>query len=161
MNEFCFIDSPIGVLKLEAESDCISKIKFIKGETLKPRKESRRNSESSILIRTSKQINEYFNGTRKVFEIPFKLNVSPFYNKVLFEVKKIKYGDVVSYSKIAKMVGSNKAVRAVGTANAKNPLPIIIPCHRIVSSNGNLGGYSGGLDKKSFLLDHESNLLHE
>ena len=161
MNEFCFIDSPIGVLKLEAESDCISKIKFIKGETLKPRKESRRNSESSILIRTSKQINEYFNGTRKVFEIPFQLNVSPFYNKVLLEVKKIKYGDVASYGKIAKMVGNSKAVRAVGTANAKNPLPIIIPCHRIVSSNGNLGGYSGGLDKKSFLLDHETNLLHE
>ena len=81
--------------------------------------------------------------------------------KVLFKVKKIKYGGVASYSKIAKMVGSNKAVRAVGTANAKNPLPIIIPCHRIVSSNGNLGGYSGGLDKKSFLLDHETNLLHE
>ena len=161
MNEFCFIESPIGVLRLEAESDCISKIKFIKGETLKPRKESRRNSESSILIRTSKQINEYFNGTRKVFEIPFQLNVSPFYNKVLLEVKKIKYGDVASYGKIAKMVGNNKAVRAVGTANAKNPLPIIIPCHRIVSSNGNLGGYSGGLDKKSFLLDHETNLLHE
>ena len=161
MNEFCFIDSPIGVLKLEAESDCISKIKFIKGETLKPRKESRRNSESSILIRTSKQINEYFNGTRKVFEIPFQLNVSPFYNKVLLEVKKIKYGDVASYGKIAKMVGNSKAVRAVGTANAKNPLPIIIPCHRIISSNGHLGGYSGGLNKKSFLLDHESNLLHE
>tara|TARA_Y100000817_G_scaffold143748_1_gene112617 strand:- start:30 stop:515 length:486 start_codon:yes stop_codon:yes gene_type:complete len=161
MNEFCFIDSPIGLLKLEAESDCISKIKFIKGETLKPRKESRRNSESSILIQASKQINEYFNGTRKVFEIPFKLNVSPFYVKVLLEVKKIKYGDVASYGKIAKMVGNNKAVRAVGTANAKNPLPIIIPCHRIVSSNGNLGGYSGGLDKKSFLLDHETNLLHE
>ena len=161
MNEFCFIDSPIGVLKLEAESGCISKIKFIKGETLKPRKESRRNSESSILIRTSKQINEYFNGTRKVFEIPFQLNVSPFYNKVLLEVKKIKYGDVASYGKIAKMVGSNKAVRAVGTANAKTPLPIIIPCHRIISSKGHLGGYSGGLNKKSFLLDHESNLLHE
>ena len=161
MNEFCFIDSPIGLLKLEAESDCISKIKFIKGETLKPRKESRRNSESSILIQASKQINEYFNGTRKVFEIPFKLNVSPFYVKVLLEVKKIKYGDVASYGKIAKMVGSNKAVRAVGTANAKNPLPIIIPCHRIISSNGHLGGYSGGLNKKSLLLNHERNLLHE
>jgi len=161
MNEFCFIESPIGVLKLEAESDCISKIKFTDSDNVKLRKENRHNGESSILIQTSRQINEYFNGTRKVFDIPFKLNVSPFYNKVLLEVKKIKYGDVASYGKIAKMVGNNKAVRAVGTANAKNPLPIIIPCHRIVSSNGSLGGYSGGLDKKSFLLDHESNLLHE
>tara|TARA_Y100000996_G_scaffold54581_1_gene37171 strand:- start:89 stop:571 length:483 start_codon:yes stop_codon:yes gene_type:complete len=160
MNEFCFIESPIGVLKLEAESDCISKIKFKDGDSLKLRKESRHNGESSILIQTSKQINEYFNGTRKVFEIPFKLNLPPFYTKVLLEVKKIKYGEVASYGKIAKMVGNNEAVRAVGTANAKNPLPIIIPCHRIISWNGKLGGYSGGLDKKSFLLEHESNLLH-
>ena len=58
------------------------------------------------------------------------------------------------------MAGNNKAVRAVGTANAKNPLPIIIPCHRVISSNGNVGGYSGGLDKKLFLLDHESSLFH-
>tara|TARA_Y100001970_G_scaffold286969_1_gene410453 strand:- start:1343 stop:1825 length:483 start_codon:yes stop_codon:yes gene_type:complete len=160
MSEFCFIESPIGVLKLEAESGCISKIKFKDSDSLKLRKESRPNGESSILLQTSKQINEYFNGTRKVFEIPFKLKVPPFYNKVLLEVKKIKYGEVASYGKIAKMLGNNEAVRAVGTANAKNPLPIIIPCHRIISWNGKLGGYSGGLDKKSFLLEHESNLLH-
>ena len=160
MNKFCFIDSPIGVLKLEAESDYISKIKFKDSDSLKLCKESRQNDESPILIKASKQINEYFNGTRKVFEIQFKLNLTPFYNKVLLEVKKIKYGDVVSYGKIARILGNNKAVRAVGTANAKNPIPIIIPCHRVISSNGNLGGYTGGLDIKSFLLKHESNLLH-
>ena len=161
MNEVCFVESPIGVLELEAESNFISRIKFKEGNSLQLCKESKQNSESPILVKASKQINEYFNGTRKVFEIPFKLNVSPFYVKVLLEVKKIKYGDVASYGKIAKMVGSNKAVRAVGTANAKNPLPIIIPCHRIISSNGHLGGYSGGLNKKSLLLNHERNLLHE
>ena len=160
MNKFCFIDSPIGVLKLEAESDYISKIKFKDSDSLKLCKESRQNDESPILIKASKQINEYFNGTRKVFEIQFKLNLTPFYNKVLLEVKKIKYGDVVSYGKIARILRNNKAVRAVGTANAKNPIPIIIPCHRVISSNGNLGGYTGGLDIKSFLLKHESNLLH-
>ena len=83
-----------------------------------------------------------------------------FYKRVLLEVKKIKYGETASYGKIARMAGNNKAARAVGTANAKNPLPIIIPCHRIISSNGNIGGYSGGLDKKLYLLDHESNLFH-
>ena len=160
MNEFCFVNSPIGVLKLEAESNFISRIKFSGGDSPQLCKEIKKVGESPTLTEASKQIDEYFNGTRKLFEIPFKLNVSPFYNKVLFEVKKIKYGDVVSYSKIAKMVGSNKAVRAVGTANAKNPLPIIIPCHRIISSNGNIGGYSGGLDKKLYLLNHESNLFH-
>ena len=160
MNEFCFVDSPIGVLELEAESNFISRIKFKEGNSIQLCKESKQNSESPILVKASKQINEYFNGNRKLFEIPFKLNLPPFYKKVLLEVKKIKYGETASYRKIARMAGNNKAVRAVGTANAKNPLPIIIPCHRIISSNGNVGGYSGGLDKKLFLLDHESSLFN-
>ena len=158
MKEFCFVESPIGVLELEAESNFISRIKFKESNNLKLYKESKRNSESPILVKASKQIDEYFNGNRKLFEIPFKLNVPPFYKKVLLEVKKVKYGETASYGKIASMAGNNKAVRAVGTANAKNPLPIIIPCHRIISSNGNVGGYSGGLDRKLFLLDHESSL---
>ena len=160
MNEFCFVDSPIGVIELEAESNFISRIKFKEDNSLQLCKESKQNSESPILVKASKQINEYFNGNRKLFEIPFKLNLPPFYKKVLLEVKKIKHGETASYGKIARMAGNNKAVRAVGTANAKNPLPIIIPCHRIISSNGNIGGYSGGLDKKLYLLDHENNLFH-
>ena len=160
MNEFCFVNSPIGVLELEAESNFISRIKFIEGDSLQLFKEIKKVGESPTLTEASKQIDEYFNGTRKLFEIPFKLNVPPFYRKVLLEVQKVKYGDVASYGKIAQMAGSNKAARVVGTANAKNPLPIIIPCHRIISSNGNVGGYSGGLDKKVFLLDHESGLFN-
>ena len=160
MNEFCFVDSPIGVIELEAEPNFISRIKFKEGNSFQLCKESKQSSESPILVKASKQINEYFNGNRKLFEIPFKLNVPPFYRKVLLEVQKVKYGDVASYGKIAQMAGNNKAARIVGTANAKNPLPIIIPCHRIISSNGNVGGYSGGLDKKLFLLDHESSLFN-
>ena len=160
MNEFCFVDSPIGVLKLEAESNFISRIKLKEGSSLQLCKESKENGQSPILVKASKQIDEYFYGNRKLFEIPFKLNVPPFYKKVLLEVKKVKYGETASYGMISRMVGNNKAVRAVGTANAKNPLPLIIPCHRIISSNGNIGGYSGGLDKKLYLLDHESNLFH-
>ena len=158
MNEFCFVDSPIGVLKLEAESNFISRIKLKEGSSLQLCKESKENGQSPILVKASKQIDEYFYGNRKLFEIPFKLNVPPFHKRVLLEVKKIKYGETASYGMIAIMAGNNKAVRAVGTANAKNPLPIIIPCHRIISSNGNVGGYSGGLDRKLFLLDHESSL---
>ena len=160
MNEFCFVNSPIGVLELEAESNFISRIKFREGDSLQLFKEIKKVGESPTLTEASKQIDEYFNGSRKLFEIPFKLNVPPFYRKVLLEVQKVNYGDVASYGKIARMAGNNKAARAVGIANAKNPLPIIIPCHRIISSNGNIGGYSGGLDKKLYLLDHESNLFH-
>ena len=160
MNEFCFVNSPIGVLELEAESNFISRMKFREGDSLQLFKEIKKVGESPALTEASNQIDEYFNGTRKLFEIPFKLNVTPFYKKVLLEVQKVKYGDVASYGKIAQMAGNNKAARVVGTANAKNPLPIIIPCHRIISSNGNLGGYSGGLNKKLFLLDHESSLFN-
>ena len=160
MKEFCFVNSPIGVLELETKSNFVSRIKFREGDSLQLFKEIKKVGESPTLTEASKQIDEYFNGTRKLFEIPFKLNVTPFYKKVLLEVQKVKYGDVASYGKIAQMAGSNKATRVVGTANAKNPLPIIIPCHRIISSNGNIGGYSGGLDKKLYLLDHESNLFH-
>ena len=160
MNEFCFVESPIGVLELEAESNFISRIKFREGDSLQLCEESKQNGESPILTQASKQIDEYFNGTRKLFEIPFKLNLPPFYKKVLFEVKKVKYGETASYGKIARMAGNKRAVRAVGTANAKNPLPVIIPCHRIISSNDNIGGYSGGLDKKLYLLDHEGSLFH-
>ena len=160
MKEFCFVNSPIGVLELETESNFVSRIKFREGDSLQLCKEIKKVGESPTLTEASKQIDEYFNGNRKFFDIPFKLNVPPFYKKVLLEVKKIKYGETASYGKIARMAGNNKAVRAVGTANAKNPLPIIIPCHRIISSNDNIGGYSGGLDKKLYLLDHESNLFH-
>ena len=158
MNEFCFVNSPIGVLELETESNFVSRIKFREGDSLQLFKEIKKVGESPTLTEASKQIDEYFNGSRKLFEIPFKLNVPPFYRKVLLEVQKVNYGDVASYGKIAQMAGSNRAARVVGTANAKNPLPIIIPCHRIISSNGNVGGYSGGLDRKLFLLDHESSL---
>ena len=74
--------------------------------------------------------------------------------------RKIKYGQKVSYSMVAKIIGSENAARAVGTANSKNPLPIIIPCHRVVRSDGQLGGYSGGIEKKSILLNLESTFLN-
>ena len=81
------------------------------------------------------EIKEYFNGTRKRFKIPIKLNLSPFYKSVLLEVKKIEYGYVKTYFELAKRVENQKATRAVGTANAKNPIPLIIPLHRVILSN--------------------------
>ena len=90
MNEFCFVNSPIGVLELEAKSNFISRIKFREGDSLQLCKEVKKVSESPTLTEASKQIDEYFNGTRKLFEIPFKLNVPPFYRKVLLEVQKVK-----------------------------------------------------------------------
>ena len=157
MHEISFIRTPIGILEINTAVGSIVKIKFVS----KSSKDSMNNSKefSDITQQALSQINEYFNGDRRVFTIPFKLNLTPFYKRVLKEVYKVEYGSKASYGEIARLIGSDKAVRAVGTANSKNPLPIIIPCHRIISSNGELGGYSGGLDRKSYLLRHEGKYL--
>ena len=98
------------------------------------------------------QLNEYFNGKRKDFDIQIVLNISPFYKKVLNEVYKVPYGKTASYSTIANTLNNPKAVRAVGSANARNLIPIVIPCHRIISKNGSIGEYRGGLAMKEKLL---------
>jgi len=153
MNDIFLIDTPIGILEVHTDTDYVCKIQFI-SETLKKRKHNLIKA-SPIARQVSKEITEYFDGTRKSFMVPLKLDLPPFYKRVLLQVKNIGYGRTASYGEIATMSGNKKAARAVGTANSKNPIPIIIPCHRIISSNGTLGGYTGGLKKKSYLLRHE------
>ena len=95
MNDFCFVDSPIGILELELESNFISRIKFREGNSLQLCRESRQNGQSPILVKASKQIDEYFYGNRKLFKIPFKLNMPPFYKEVLLEVKNKIWRDCI------------------------------------------------------------------
>ena len=106
----------------------------------------------------SQELNQYFNRERSTFSVKIDLSLPPFYNKTLMVVKKIPYGQYSTYKEIAKKTGNEKAVRAVGTANAKNPIPIIIPCHRVLASNGGIGGYGGGLAIKNYLLKIEGAL---
>lgn len=104
--------------------------------------------------RVAKQVAEYFAGKRQRFDLPLDLHAAPFHAKVLGAVARIPYGQTRTYGDIARQVKNPGAVRAVGTANARNTIPIIIPCHRVVASNG-LGGYGGGLEMKRFLLKLE------
>lgn len=110
---------------------------------------------NKVLRRSSNQIREYFSKKRSIFDIAFEISLSPFYQKVLNEVIKIPYGEVRTYSDIANKAGNPNAYRATGTANAKNMIPIIIPCHRVVRNNGDIGGYGGGLKIKKYLLKME------
>lgn len=103
------------------------------------------------------QLNEYFNSKRTVFDLPFNLKGTKFQIKVWQALLSIPYAQTVSYQDIAIKIGNPKAVRAVGAANAKNPLAIIIPCHRVIGKNGKLTGYNGGLSVKEFLLNLERN----
>lgn len=102
-----------------------------------------------------KQIEEYFSGKRTTFDLDLDLQCPPFYKKVLKEVNNIPFGKTASYKYIAERAGNSKAVRAAGSANANNPLPIVIPCHRIINTNGGLGGYGGNLQRKAYLLELE------
>jgi methylated-DNA-[protein]-cysteine S-methyltransferase len=105
-----------------------------------------------------KQLEEYFESSRKSFDLKMNLVGTPFQQRVWQKLIEIPYGSTFSYKQVAEMIGAPKAVRAIGNANNKNPLPILIPCHRVVGSNGALVGYGGGLEKKKILLEIEQSL---
>lgn len=110
---------------------------------------------TELLSMATIQLDEYFQGKRTVFSLPFKLTGTPFQLAVWKELQNIPYGQTTSYKEIAQKINKPKAYRAVGMANNKNPLPIIIPCHRVIGSNGKLIGYAGGLKLKNYLLKLE------
>lgn len=113
--------------------------------------------ETSLLSDAKKQLQEYFAGSRKTFDLPLHPYGTEFQKSVWKALQNIPYGETASYKDIAEAVGNEKASRAVGMANNKNPLPIFIPCHRVIGSNGKMVGYAGGLSIKEKLLEIESN----
>ena len=153
MNEFAKIETPIGLLGIRTNETGVYRVHLANDVQSEPEKPTK--NRSSHLNKALKEIREYFEGTRKTFSVPLDLNMPPFYKKALLEVAKIPYGETVSYQEIAKRAGNPKASRAAGSANAKNPIAVFIPCHRILATDGSLGGYGGGLDKKIILLEHE------
>jgi len=108
---------------------------------------------------TAKQLNAYFAGKLTTFDLPIRLEGSPFQLRVWKELLKIPYGTTISYRQLAERVGDVKSIRAVGRANGQNPIPIIVPCHRVIGSNGKLIGYGGGIERKLFLLNLERSIL--
>ncbi len=110
---------------------------------------------NTILQEASKQLIEYFDGKRQLFDIPLDINGTVFQQKVWKELAKIQYGTTISYKSLAIKCGGSNYARAVAMANSKNQLPIIIPCHRVIASSGELGGYSGGIENKNYLLETE------
>lgn len=111
--------------------------------------------QSPVIDEAIKQLTEYFNGERKQFSVDYVLHGTSFQKKVWHALSEIPYGKTCSYQDIARKIGTEKAVRAVGGANNKNPISIIIPCHRVIGKNGKMVGYGGGLDKKEYLLKLE------
>ena len=150
MNYYVYDFGKFGLFTIREENNTIIDICFGKKDFT-----NSKYFESDIIKKMYKQMSEYFEGKRREFDIDIRLSGTEFQNKVLNELRKIPYGETVSYLDIAKRVGNSKASRAVGMANHNNRIPIVIPCHRVIGTSGKLTGYAGGLDIKEKLLDLE------
>lgn len=117
--------------------------------------ENSEKAETELLQHAFRQMEEYLDGKRKVFDLPLMLSGTLFLQQVWKQLQQIPYGTTASYKDIAAAIGNPKATRAVGQANHRNPIAIVVPCHRVISADGSLGGYGGGLPLKRFLLDLE------
>ena len=148
--------TPVGELLLTASNDALTGVWF---SPFKVRKEWIAGDRHPILVRASEQLTEYFAGTRTTFDLPLDPVGSAFEQSVWDLLRAIPYGTTTSYGDLARRLGDVKQSRAVGAANGKNPIPIIVPCHRVVGVNGDLTGFGGGLDRKRWLLEHEGALL--
>ena len=145
------IKTPIGPLLLEVDKNQLVKIDFLTSYSFKYDKHP-------LLDETELQLSEYFNGQRYQFDLAISFAGTLFQQEVWSALQTIPYGESCSYQVIAKKINRDKAVRAVGQANRRNPLPIVIPCHRVVGKNGSMTGYAGTqIDKKEFLLSLEKN----
>ncbi|MFI1772708.1 methylated-DNA--[protein]-cysteine S-methyltransferase [Thalassobellus citreus] len=148
--ETCIIKSPLGFTKILGDINGISSVTVLNSEE---------KTTDIIPIELEDcviQLNEYFEGSRKQFDLNLNPQGTDFQKKVWDALLNIPYGKTTSYLGLSKQLGDVKAIRAVANANGKNPLWIIIPCHRVIGSNGSLTGYAGGLHRKKWLLDHES-----
>jgi len=150
--------SPVGPLLLAADDRGLRLISFSAGKRAIP-PEPDWKPDKAPFVETIRQLQAYFRGNLKEFNLPLALEGTPFQLSVWQSLRAIPYGKTISYGELAKRLGKPKAVRAVGLANGSNPIPIIIPCHRVIGSNGHLTGYGGGLPTKEKLLALESEQL--
>ena len=153
---FCTMDkTPVGSLRLVADERGLNTVWFLRGRKNEMPLEEWK-EDPAFFMEVIRQLQEYFAGSRRDFEIPLLMDGTEFQKKVWKNLQKIPYGETITYGELAKRIGDPKAVRAVGAANGQNPLPIIVPCHRVIGSNGHLTGFGGGLENKRKLLDLES-----
>lgn len=142
------MDSPLGTLDIEAEAGTITAIEFVDGAPT--------STDDPLLLEAVDQLRQYFQGTRDRFELPLAPKGTRFQHRVWRELERIPFGTTISYGELARRVGDPRASRAVGAANGKNPIAIVIPCHRVIGADGTLTGYAGGVERKAALLRRET-----
>ena len=152
-----YYDSPIGIIKIKISGSCIIELLYVNdkpvvaSDTIELLAE-----EKKVLQKCITQLDEYFSGKRKLFDLPIQQEGSAFQQKVWSELVKIPFGKTISYLQLAQRLGDPKSIRAAASANGRNKLNIVVPCHRVIGSDGSLIGYGGGLPRKKWLLDHEA-----
>lgn len=145
-----YMNSPLGWLELICSSDALLSVKFVEQE--------KADSSNFLVKDVICQLEEYFMGERTIFDVKLEFSGSEFQKKAWNALLKIPFGEIISYKEQADKIGNSKAARAIGNANNKNPIAIIVPCHRVIGKDGSLVGYGGGLDKKNFLLELENRI---
>jgi methylated-DNA-[protein]-cysteine S-methyltransferase len=151
--------SPVGLLTIKATDKSVSAVLFAKtGSDTSPGNNyiETKKYDHPLIQKCCVQLQEYFEGSRKQFDLPLEQPGTLFQQKVWNELIRIEYGKTISYMELSKRIGDVKAIRAVGTTNGKNQIAIIVPCHRVIGSNGDLTGYAGELWRKKWLLEHEA-----
>jgi methylated-DNA-[protein]-cysteine S-methyltransferase len=152
------MESPIGDLLLVGDGEALCRLDMQQGRSptaINPRWERRDEAFADV----RRQLTEYFDGRRSSFDVPLALEGNSFEQRVWDALCEIPYGETVSYGEIARRIGQPDAPRAVGLANGRNPIAVIVPCHRVIGADGTLVGYGGGLERKRLLLDLESGVL--
>ncbi len=149
------VDSPLGTLTLTAADGFLTGM-AMDGQKHPPRPQPGATRGNRWFTEVTGQLDAYFAGTLTQFEVPIRLDGTDFQRRVWTQLQEIPYGETISYGELARRLGNPGASRAVGLANGRNPIAVIVPCHRVIGANGTLTGYGGGLDRKEWLLAHEA-----
>ncbi len=155
---YTFIESPVGALWLVADDEALQVIEFRNPRHPIARAPHWREGDNAVLREATRQLGAYFRGERRDFDLPLSPRGTDFQRQVWRTLAGIPYGETISYRELARRVGKPTAMRAVGAANGRNPLPIVLPCHRVIGADGSLTGFGGGLPTKQFLLTLEGAL---
>lgn len=166
MNIYAYVESPIGRLLLQSDGEALTGVSMDVPDAAAPTEPVDRSPATSaqrwrhdasggVLPLASRQLDEYFAGTRRDFDLPLRLQGTPFQQRVWAVLTEIPYGVTWSYGQLAKRINNPNASRAVGLANGRNPISILVPCHRVIGADGSLTGYGGGVERKRWLLAHE------
>lgn len=161
--DHAYYQSPLGTISIKASAYAVTEILFVnsyKGSKINEDELDLTPSQSPVINNCITQLNEYFSGERKLFDLPLSHTGTVFQKEVWCELMNIPYGKKISYLELSKRIENIKAIRAVGTANGSNKICIVVPCHRVIGSNGDLVGYGGDLWRKKWLLDHEAKFAH-